>query len=77
MRRLIVTLGGLAIAGLVVGCAPAYYGEPEPYGTNYGYGYGPGYYDGGRWGHERHEEHEHEEHEEHEHGHDGWGHHDD
>ncbi len=69
MRRIIVTIGGLAAAGLIVGCAPAYV-EPGParpvYGPNYGYGYGYGE------GHERHEAREHEEHEEHEHGHDGW-----
>lgn len=72
MRRMIVTLGGLAAAGLIAGCAPAYV-EPGParpaYGPNYGYGYG-GYRGDER--HERHEAREHEEHEEHEHGHDGW-----
>ncbi len=70
MRRIIVTIGGLAAAGLIVGCAPAYV-EPGParpvYGPNYGYGYGYG-----EDRHERHEAREHEEHEEHEHGRDGW-----
>ena len=73
MRRMIVTIGGLAAAGLIAGCAPAYV-EPGPaqpvYGPNYGYGYG--YRDGREERHERHEAREHEEHEEHEHGHDGW-----
>ena len=74
MRRLIVTIGGLALAGLAVGCTPAYYGEPG-YGPTYGYGYGDyGYGGRGDRRHERHEAREHEEHEEHEHG--GWGHHD-
>ncbi len=70
MRRIIVTIGGLAAVGLIAGCAPAYV-EPGParpvYGPNYGYGYGYG-----EDRHERHEAREHEEHEEHEHGHDGW-----
>ena len=73
MRRIIVTIGGLAAAGLIAGCAPAYV-EPGParpvYGPNYGYGYGDGWRGESR--HERHEAREHEEHEEHEHGHDGW-----
>jgi hypothetical protein len=73
MRRIIVTIGGLATIGLIAGCAPAYV-EPGParpvYGPNYGYGYG--YRDGRHERHERHEAREHEEHEEHEHHHDGW-----
>lgn len=74
MRRIIATIGGLAAAGLIAGCAPAYV-KPGParpvYGPNYGYGYGDGWRGESR--HERHEAREHEEHEEHEHGHDGWG----
>jgi hypothetical protein len=76
MRRMIVTIGGLAMGAWIAGCAPAYV-ESRPahpvYGPNYGYGYGGEYRGDGR--HERHEAHEareHEEHEEHEHGHDGW-----
>jgi hypothetical protein len=75
MRRFIVTVGGLAIAGLFAGCAPAYvearpaYAQPAPV-------YGPVYGDRGEWRgddrHERHEAREHEEHEEHEHEHHGW-----
>jgi len=78
MRRVIVTIGSLAMGSLFAACAPAYvesrpaYAQPAPvYGTEYG--------SRGEWRgddrHARHEEHEareHEEHEEHEHGHDGW-----
>ena len=63
MCRWIVTIGGLATAGWIAGCAPAYV-EPGPaqpvYGPNYGYGYG----ERGAWrGEERRERHEAREHE--------------
>ncbi|MGZ3441013.1 MAG: hypothetical protein ACXVDD_15925, partial [Polyangia bacterium] len=61
MRRFIVTIGGLAMAGLFAGCAPAYvetrpaYGHPA-YGPQYGNR--REYRDDER--HERHEAREHE-----------------
>ena len=68
MRRLIVTVAGVATAGLLGACAPAYVARPayvQPV-------YDPYY---GRRGDERHEAREHEEHEHH-HG-DDRGHHGD
>jgi hypothetical protein len=70
MRRFIMTTGGIAIAGLFAGCAPAYV-QPRPvYGQPMAT-YGPLYGDRGEWRgderRERHEAREHEEHEEHEH----------
>lgn len=57
MRRVILVVGGLATAGLFVGCAPAYV-EPRPaYGRPYGAGYGREYREERR---ERHEAREHE-----------------
>jgi hypothetical protein len=60
MRRFIVTIGSLAMAGLFAGCAPAYV-EARPASVHPAYG--PQYGNRREYREERHERHEAREHE--------------
>jgi hypothetical protein len=60
MRRIILTVGGLAMAGLFAGCAPAYVETRPGYARP---GYGPQYSNRREYRDERRERHEAREHE--------------
>ena len=60
MRRIIITVGGLAMAGLFAGCAPAYVEERPAYVQP---AYGPAYGNRHEYREERRERHEAREHE--------------